>query len=158
MDSSKAGETNLELDSLRDSFTANVSVLSDLIAASLESQLVRDGLGFSAFELLSAVEGAGGSATQAEVARRLGITAASLSEAVKSASAKGLVVQSDMRSDRRAKRLRLSAAGRKVLRGALRELWRIESSMLEGLDEARVQEAIDVIRSASRNLVAESPE
>lgn len=148
-----ANDVRAEDDSdLRNSFLTQVTLLSDLITATLEVRLGREGVGLATFDLLSAVRAGGGQATQAMVARRLGITPASLCEAVRTATAKGLIEQADDPLDRRAKRLQLTQRGRKLLEDSLAELERVEETMLDGLSEARIQAAEDVLRIAWRNL------
>jgi DNA-binding MarR family transcriptional regulator len=143
---------------ITESFAAQVSVLSELISACLEAELQPEGVGLSTFELLSAIHASAEPPTQAEVARRLGIAAASLSEAVKSASARGLVVQEDSPGDRRAKRLRLSPKGRKIVDVVLHRLNQLEESMLRGMARERVAGAAEVLRHATRELARSLPE
>jgi len=136
--------------------SAHAAALSELIAAHLEEPLLRVGVNFATFELLSAVK-ASGQATQIEVARRLRVTAATLPEAVKAAAAKGLLAQSEVEGDRRSKRLSLTAAGSQLLEAVLSDLRRTEEAMLRSVDADSAQVALSVLRQASANLSRSLP-
>jgi MarR family transcriptional regulator for hemolysin len=138
---------------INQSFAAQVSVLSELISTCLEEQLRREGLSLSAFELLSAAHSAGKLATQAEVSRRLGIAPASLSEAVKLAVGKNLVVQKEDDADRRIKILRLTDKGERILQSTIKALNNLENRMLNGVPDKSLGEVSEVLRVATRNLV-----
>jgi DNA-binding MarR family transcriptional regulator len=137
---------------LRTTLSAQAAVLSELIAAYLEDPLHRAGLNLGTFELLSAVRATHGQGTQVEIARRLGITPASLSEAVKAAAGKGLIEQVGAEEDRRAKRLQLTDKGAKLLQRVLDELRLAEQTMVRGISSDQVQIALTVLRQATVNL------
>ncbi len=136
------------------SIVAQSAALYELVLSYVESPLAKQGITLGTFELLSAVRGAG-KASQAEIARRLGIAPASLCEAVRIGVAKGLVLQEDAPSDRRAKRLALTDKGRKALAGALKVLEEAEAAMLDGIGDAKVKTTIDVLQAATDNLTKE---
>ena len=138
--------------SLRTSLSAQASVLSELVAARFEPELVRAGINFSTFELLSAAHAADGKASQAELARRLGITAPSLCESIKQAVARELVEQRPYGRDRRVHRVQLTRKGGAVLRKVLIALAEIEDSLVAGLEPKRVEEAVALLQLAARNL------
>ena len=60
----------------------------------LEPRLADLGVSWATFQLLTTVAGAGEEASQIEVARRLGVTAATLSESVQGHVGRGLLKQS----------------------------------------------------------------
>jgi DNA-binding MarR family transcriptional regulator len=131
--------------------SAQASALSSLMASRLSEPLAREGLTMTGFELLGAVKSAGG-ATQVEIAKRLEITAASLSESVKSAVAAGWLRQEAVEGDRRMKRLALSPAGARLLDKIVEEVRHAEVRMLQGLDARSVEHAAEVLRRAILNL------
>ena len=135
----------------RDSLAAQAGLLVELMTSVLEPELRAAGISLSTFDLLSAVQ-ASGSATQADVARRLGVTPPTLSESVRAAVQRGLLEQLADAADARLKRLRLTAEGERVLRLVLAGVARAEESMLRGLDDEDVATAREVLRLAIRNL------
>lgn len=138
--------------SLRTSLSAQVSVLSELVAARFEPELTAAGINYSTFELLSAAHASDGKASQAELARRLGITAPSLCESVKSAVARGLIEQRPYGRDRRVHRIQLTRKGGSVLRKVLGGLAEIEGSLVRGIGDQRIAQAVAVLQEAARNL------
>lgn len=118
----------------------------------MEPQLERAGLTLSSFELLSAIRSSGGKASQADIARRLGITPPSLSEAVRYATQKGLIEQVADIQDKRLKRLRLTDAGRKAVHGVLSAVKETELMAFSEVDPNRVEECVALLREINRNL------
>jgi DNA-binding MarR family transcriptional regulator len=141
---------------LAGSITSQAAVLSELVAAYLELSLKKSGLTLGAFELLSAVKGSP-SATQADLAGKLGITPSSLCEAVRAAANKGIVEQEGAAKDRRAKRVILTRKGARALEEALRVLHEAELAATAGLSATRLSSAVDVLRQAASNLSHELP-
>lgn len=115
-------------------------------------ELEKAGLTLSSFELLSAVHASGGKASQAEIARRLGITPPSLSEAVQFAARQGFVEQVADTEDRRLKRLRLTTSGRKAVHVVTVAIRETEESVLSQTDPGRLEEALKLLREVNRNL------
>jgi DNA-binding MarR family transcriptional regulator len=138
---------------LKDSLSAQAALLSELMAQHMEPDLRRVGLGASGFEILSALRAIQRSATQAQLAARLGITPPSLSEALKSLVAAGLITQTPSRIDARAKTLRLTSKGGRILSELLRSVNLAERRMVEGIDPDDLRRAVAVLRTANRNLV-----
>jgi MarR family transcriptional regulator, transcriptional regulator for hemolysin len=136
---------------LSESVTGQAAVLSELVAAFLESAIESSGLSLGAFELLSAVK-ANPSSSQAELASGLGITPSSLCEAVRSAAQKGFVEQETSEKDRRSKRIVLTRKGAKALEAALQALDQAESIAIQGLSVGRLSAAVEVLRQSARNL------
>ena len=141
---------------LSGSVTGQAAVLSELVAAHLETTLKRTGLSMGAFELLSAVKGSP-SAPQAELAANLGITPSSFCEAVRTAMKKGLVEQEGSDTDRRAKRIVMTRKGSRALEDALTALEAAEGRATEGIPGRSLSAAVEVLRQASRNLAREIP-
>jgi DNA-binding MarR family transcriptional regulator len=137
---------------MNDSLVAQAGLLVELMTAALEPELEAAGITLATFDLLSAVHGAGGNATQADVARRLGVTPPTLSESVKAAVQRGLLEQAPDASDGRLKRLRLTGKGARVLSRILDGVSRTEETMRQGLDPQEISAAREVLRRATRNL------
>ena len=136
---------------LGEPITTLAAILNEAIAARLETTLKRAGLSLGAFELLSAVKGSP-NATQAELANNLGITPSSLCEAVRTATAKGIVEQQSADHDRRIRRVVLTRKGSKVLEACLDALGQADAAATTGIPAARLQAATEVLRQAIRNL------
>lgn len=137
---------------MRDSLAAQAGLLSELLTAAMRPELEASGITLGMFDLLSAARAAGGNATQADLARRLGITPPSLCESVRSAVNKKLVEQVPSDTDARVKRLRLTAEGEAAVLRVLAGVARAEAQMIRGLDAAQVRAAIETLRLANRNL------
>jgi DNA-binding MarR family transcriptional regulator len=112
---------------------SRVAALYELVNASLEPTLATHGITSSTFQLLSAVQAAGDGQTQRQIADRLGIAPASLSEALTSAEKAGLVERRLSASDRRARVLSLTKRGRQVLEAAVAALGEIERRAAQDL-------------------------
>lgn len=117
-------------------FSSRISALYELQAALIEPQLKAIGINWTTFQLLSAVHGAGDEASQAEVARRLGVTPATLSETVTAHEAKGLLKRSASSTDKRVKILQLTAKSAKMLDKVLTIVNDVEEKMLNGIGVA----------------------
>lgn len=140
------------MDPLRDSLSAQAGLLTELLAAALEPELATANVSLATFDLLSAVRASGGKATQADVARRLGVTPPTLSESVKAAVGRGLLEQVADPDDGRLKRLRLTRKGGHTLDTILAGVARVDDAMLKGLSPEEVSLAKQVLRQAVRNL------
>lgn len=134
-----------------DSITSQAAILSELVASYLDRSIRDSGLTLGLFELLSAVKGSP-SATQADLAEKLGITPSSLCEAVRSAAKKGFVEQEESATDRRSKRVVLTRKGAQLLSKALEALQAAESQATAGMSPTKLAGAIETLRQASRNL------
>lgn len=135
------------------SLGTQTTVVSDLIASFLSQRLGRHSLSPALFDLLSTAYALKDRGSQAEVAERLGISAASTSEAVRLAVKKGLLEQASDGEDKRRKRLVLTARGRQKLQSAIVELQAADQALLEGLRPEEVEAAISVLRKAEQNLI-----
>ncbi len=118
--------------------TPRFAQLYELQAALLEPRLEAIGIGLSTFQLLSAVRGAGDQASQAEIARRLAVTPATLSETVAGHVRRGLLEQTRSPQDKRVRILVLTAQADELLDRALVEIGVIETLLREAIpDTAR---------------------
>lgn len=137
-----------------DGLAALCAIINELVAAYLQPTLSEVGLNQGTFELLSAIHATGGQAAQIEIARRLGITAPSLSEAVKLAVREGLVRQIADVEDARRKRLELTGKGRRAVARVLEAVQEAESHLIGGLDAVSLRTAQLTLKQAARSLAA----
>lgn len=136
-----------------DTLSGQASVLSELVASLLEPVLAAYDAGFGMFDLLTAVQGADGKLTQAEIATRMGIRPPSLTEAIRGAVRKGLVQQVGVEGDLRTKRVRLTNKGRSLLQQCLQTLHEAEEVMVQGIDSKDIETTLSVLRQANQNLL-----
>lgn len=136
-----------------DSLTGLASVLSELTASLVEPVLQRHGLGFGAFDLLSAVHAADGRESQTQIAARLGISPPSLTEAIQSAVKKGLIEQLVVATNQRARRVMITDKGKAILQECLDQITRAESLATQGLSAAELDQAKASLRRATNSLI-----
>lgn len=141
--------------SVKDTLSGQASLLSDLTAQALEPELLRLDMTFSTFELLASVKTSGKRATQADIARRLGITPPSLTEAVRLATKAGLIDQKPSERDGRAKTLALTEAGGRKLQEILKAVNQTEKILVDGIDPVDLDVALGVLKVACRNVARE---
>lgn len=115
--------------------TTALGALHEAIWSAFEPRLQQIGLSMTDFQVMSAIHAARGMAAQIQIAAALGITAPSLSEAVRAMERSGLVQRKVTSADRRVRILGLTDKGDAMLRSAFRILESIEASMTEGLRE-----------------------
>ena len=137
---------------MHETLSGQATLLGELIAQSIQPTLELLQVSFSTFELLSAVYASGPETPQAEIARRLGITAPSLTEAVIGAVKSGLVTQHDAPHDARSKTLQLTEKGKKVLQEILKSVNEAEESLVKGIQPQDLKVAVTVLKTANRNL------
>lgn len=106
----------------------------------------------SQFDILSTIRGLGGSPSQITVARALGISAASLSEALRSLARQGWLLQEANPLDKRAKILRLSAKGGQAFRTILKHMAEIDRFLIENANPEEIKIAIKVLKTANLEL------
>lgn len=92
-----------------------IAAVYELQAEWLEPRLVELGVSWATFQLLTAVANAGDDGSQIEISRRLGVTAATLSESVQNHVERGLLTQSQSEKDKRVKVLSLTATAREMI-------------------------------------------
>jgi MarR family transcriptional regulator for hemolysin len=137
---------------LRDTLSGQAAVLGQLSLAFIEPKLAELGINLGTFELLTAVQAARGQAKQTDIARRLGISAPSLCEALKIAVRKGVVEQVAGESDHRTKFVRLTKAGQRAIDETLAVLADMEALLHRSLDGAKVREATALLAEANRTV------
>lgn len=120
--------------------------------AFLEPRLRPLGIGFQGFQLLACIHRAQGRSTQSAVAAALGVSAPTLSEAVKNLAKLGLIEQRTSDTDRRSKVLRLTPDGLRVVEEIRRLAAQSERLMCAGLDEKSVAVASQVLDRMRMNL------
>lgn len=141
--------------------SARIATIYEHHAAFLEPRLQSLGIGWGTFQLLSAVYAAGGAVSQAEIARRLGVTPATLSETAYAHVQRGLLTQSAAGSDRRVKALALTKRAEDLMRKVATCLAEAEEAISEGLttsEKAALSKSLDkIIANLERRSIAESP-
>jgi MarR family transcriptional regulator, transcriptional regulator for hemolysin len=140
------------MDDVADTLSGQASLLCELLGAATEPALRGAGLTPSAFQLLSAVRATRGGATQAQIASRLGVTPASLSEAVRGAVGRGHLAQVGSDEDRRVRRLALTPAGTAALQRVLRAVNKAEKAMVQGIEPEELSATIRLLKQVNRNL------
>jgi MarR family transcriptional regulator for hemolysin len=140
------------MNEVRHTLSGQAGLLCELLTAAMEPKLEESGLSLGTFELLSAIHGSGGRATQVEVSRRLGITPPSLSESVRTAASRGLVEQHADSDDGRRKILKLTPAGRKAMTSIVKGVNNAEVRMVGDIGEDQISAAIETLIKVNRNL------
>lgn len=122
-----------------------IAALYELQNALLQPVLSKVGITQHHFQLIAAIHSAGKQASQIEVARRLGITAPTLSESVQAAIRLGLVSQEPSIYDRRVKTLRLTKEATRLLSKIVDQMARTELTMTSGLTATDIKVANRVL-------------
>ena len=130
---------------------ARLASLYELQSAWLEPRLEAIGVSWTAFQLLLTVAAAGENASQIEVARRLGVTAPTLSESVQAHVAKGLLRQVQTKKDRRIKVLTLTPKSQELMLEIRRLVAEAEAVMTRGLSESACRDLAKLLDQAAEN-------
>lgn len=133
------------------SLAEDVSILADMLAASIEPVLKPHGLSVRAFDILAAIRAAKGRESQALIAERLEIKPSSLTENVQALIKRGFLQQTEG-ADRRVKQLSLTTQGTKILTECLKAFEHAESKAMSGIPEKQLEAAQKVIQKALKNL------
>ncbi len=133
-----------------DSLTAQVLLMGELLNAATEPALAAHGLKPATFDLLSTIHAAGPSATQAEIARRLGIKPPSLTEALR--GLKHLIEQVPSETDSRVKHLRITDRGKTALAAAVKAIESVSKAVTAGIGKEPLDQTVEVLRKANRLL------
>lgn len=144
-------------DRVNETVSGQVAILSEMIASFLQPVLDDHGIGFGTFDLLAAVYAADGKLSQAAIAKRMGISPASLTEAVKSSVKKGFVRQVNREGDMRAKNLVLSRPGLTLLNLCLARLEQIENMICADISASDLEITLRVLRQSIQNLMKIRP-
>jgi len=131
---------------------ARIAAVYELHAQLLEPKLREMGISWASFQLLAAAHAAGKSGSQAELARRLGLSPATLSEAVQAHISRGLLVIERSPTDARVRLVRLTPRGQDIMRKVQTALDSIATTMLKGVPKSEVQVAQRVLDRIVRNL------
>lgn len=140
-------------EAVNETVSGQVSVLSEMVASMLQPILDDHGIGFGTFDLLAAVHAADGKLPQAAIARRMGISPASLTESVKTGVRRGLVQQVERDGDMRAKTLTLTPAGRRLLELCFKRLDEVEFLMGQNVSRDEMEITLRVLRQGIQNLL-----
>ncbi|MBX3110725.1 MAG: winged helix-turn-helix transcriptional regulator [Fimbriimonadaceae bacterium] len=116
-----------------------VATVYELQSAWLSPRLKAKGISWTTFQLIAAVHAAGDDASQVEVSRRLGVSAATLSESVRDHVAKGILEQVPSQQDRRVKVLRLTSRATGFYRDISSLVNECEALMSAGLSAKDVE-------------------
>ncbi|MCH7903915.1 MAG: winged helix-turn-helix transcriptional regulator [Armatimonadetes bacterium] len=130
---------------------ARLASLYELQSAWLEPRLEAIGVSWTAFQLLLTVSAAGENASQTEVARRLGVTAPTLSESVQTHVAKGLLRQVQSKKDRRIKILTLTPKSQQLMVDIRRLVAEADAVMTRGLSERACRDLAHLLDQAAEN-------
>ena len=128
-----------------------VASLYELQSTWLEPRLEAIGVSWTTFQLLLTAAAAGENASQIEVARRLGVTAPTLSESVQAHVAKGLLSQVQGKKDRRIKVLTLTPKSQELMVQIRRLVAESEAVMTRGLSEGACRDMANLLDRAAEN-------
>jgi len=137
---------------LSDTIAGQAGILTQLLAEAVEPAIRRLGLTMATFDLLGAVAASSRNPTQAEIAERLGISAPTLSETIRSAVERGLIAQRRSQRDRRANEITLTVSGRAALRDAVAAVQNAERAMVEGVPTKEIESLVHTLRLLNVNL------
>ena len=132
--------------------SARIAAVYDLQAEFLEPRLEALGVSWTTFQMLTAIANAGENASQIEVARRLGVTAATLSESIQNHVDKGLIRQTKSKKDGRVKLIVLTPRATKILQKIRDLVLASEELMTRGLLPHEISAAAIVLDRISQNL------
>ncbi|MBS1707776.1 MAG: MarR family transcriptional regulator [Armatimonadetes bacterium] len=116
-----------------------VASVYELQSAWMSPRLRTLGVSWTTFQLLASVHAAGDQASQVEVAKRIGVSPATLSESVRDHVAKGLIEQVASEGDRRVKILRLTKKATKIYGEIAALVQECEEIMVRGLSAKDVE-------------------
>lgn len=143
-----------EKGALQQSLSAQSALLTELLATALEPHLRKHGITQATFDLLSAVHASEGGASQADLARRLRVSAPTLSEAVHAAEARGFVTASKSTNDKRVRVINLTPVGQRAVVQALQTLNQLEMHVVEEFEDREIQAALAVLRRFNQRIAA----
>jgi DNA-binding MarR family transcriptional regulator len=143
---------NVRREVVQETISGQASILSEMVASQLQPILDRHEIGFGTFDMLAAVHAAKGALPQAAIARRMGISAASLTEAVKTGVRRELVTQETKDGDSRAKVLTLTKKGKTLLKECFEQLEKTEATVCKGISEEDLETALKVLKTSIANL------
>lgn len=131
-----------------------IATIYELQSSWLEPRLKKSGMRWTTFQLLATVMAAGDGASQAEVARRLGVAPATLSESVHAHVESGHLVQEPSPADRRKKILRLTPSAKKKMGEVGKHVRELESRMSRSLSGPELLDLERLLEKVVENLEA----
>lgn len=131
---------------------ARVAAVYELHSEWMEPRLEAMGVPWSSFQLLTTVANAGANASQIEVATRLGVTAATLSESVQAHMARGLLTRTRSEKDKRVKILQLTPRSQEIVRKIKDLVIESEEAMTRGVLPNEMAVARKVLDRVLQNL------
>ena len=129
--------------------------VNDFVAQAMRPAILSQGLTSASFDLLSAIWTADGRETQAEIGKRLGLSRATISEAVTSLVTNGYVTRRPSDTDSRAVSLDLTPAGHKKVKAVMLEMKRIESDLDGKIGLKETESASKTLRKVLNSLKVE---
>jgi len=139
---------------LQQSLSGQAALLTELLSTALEPHLRKFGLTPATFDLLSAVHAHEDGASQASLARRLRVSAPTLSEAVHAAEEKGFLVASKSTTDKRLRVIKLTSVGQRAVEQAVKALNLLEMQVVEELEDREVRAAVLVLKRVNQRIAA----
>lgn len=140
--------------SLQKSLSGQAALLTELLSTALEPHLKEYGLTPATFDLLTAVHALEGGGSQAELARRLRVSAPTLSEAVRAAEQRGFLYASMSTSDRRRRVIQLTDVGKTAVERAVQALNQLEMQVVEEIEDREVKAAVTVLKRINQRIAA----
>jgi DNA-binding MarR family transcriptional regulator len=129
--------------------------VNDFVAQAMRPAILDQGLTSASFDLLSAVWAADGRETQADIVKRLGLSRATISEAITSLVKQGFVIRRPSDLDSRAVNLELTSAGHKKVKAVLSQMKRIESDLEGKIGLRETESASKTLRKVLNSLKVE---
>ncbi len=129
-----------------------IAAVYELQAEWMEPKLVDLGISWASFQLLTTVANAGGHASQIEVAGRLGVTAATLSESVQNHVERGLLTQTQSTKDKRVRVLRLTPRSEAIVQSIRELVFESDEAMSRGILPNELTVATKVLDRVMQNL------
>jgi DNA-binding MarR family transcriptional regulator len=126
--------------------------INSLVSLCLRPTIEQAGITPAQYELLSAVKRADGKVSQSEIGRRLGVSRATVSEAISICEDKGWLERRPSYIDGRANVLIITAAGEKVIRPILQHQVELEAMALIRISPKAREVAIRGLGSAAAQL------
>jgi DNA-binding MarR family transcriptional regulator len=137
---------------LNDSITTLSSIVSELVASIVEPELHKHQLGFGSFDLLAATHRSSGKMSQAEIARNLNVSPASLTDSVHLCMKRGLIEQHPDPTDGRKKLLMLTPKGKQVFQACLDRIRHVEARIESEISAEDREKTIAVLKKIAQIL------
>ena len=120
--------------------------INDLISVALRPALDEQGITSASFASLSSVKAADGRDTQAEIGRRLGLSRATVSEAVTALVAQDLMLRKPSDLDGRAVTLVLTGKGHQKVNAVMKRMQEAEAEVTARLMDREVTSTAKVLK------------